>query len=408
MLRIAVALLVCMISAGPALAQKRVALVVGNASYKFASKLENPRNDAASMAAALRKVGFQVIDGFDLDKAEFDRRVRDFSVALRGAEVGLFFYSGHGLQVGGQNYLVPVDAKAEAADALDWEMMRLDLVQRTMERAASTNILFLDACRNNPLARNLARAMGTRSVEIGRGLAPVEGGVGTLISFSTQPGNIALDGQGHTSPFAGALSKRIANSAEDLSALLIDVRNDVRKETQNAQVPWEHSALTGRFYFTPPKASAPLPPPVVQLSEAAQVWATIKDTRDTLTLEAFRRQYGAANPLFDRLAEARIEELKTQRSGGGPPPPAAAGTIVAGYQIERFSSIVGDIIAGKNVRVDASKPDEAIAMCSKICDTVAGCAAFDISVVHNNCVLYRSVDRKGALGGYISGVKIAK
>ncbi len=124
---------------------------------------------------------------------------------MRGAPVAVFFYAGHGLQVGGQNYLVPVDAQLVTASALDFEMVRLDLVHRAMEREASTNILFLDACRNNPLARNLARTMGTRSTAIGRGLAPVEAGVGTLVSFSTQPDNVALDGTGRNSPFAGAL-----------------------------------------------------------------------------------------------------------------------------------------------------------------------------------------------------------
>jgi len=209
-----------------------VALVIGNSGYQHTSQLENPKNDATDKVAALKQVGFQVIDGFDLEKTSFERKVRDFSVALRGAEVGLFFYAGHGLQVAGNNYLVPIDAKAETADARDWEMVRLDLVHRTMERATTTNIIFLDACRNNPLARNLARAMGTRSTEIGRGLAAVESGVGTLISFSTQPGNVALDGSGRNSPFAGALVKRINTSGDDLSVLLIDVRNDVRKATQ--------------------------------------------------------------------------------------------------------------------------------------------------------------------------------
>jgi uncharacterized caspase-like protein len=212
--------------------------VIGNSAYTYAGELANPKNDASDLAAVLRKEGFQVIDGFDLDKPSFDRKVRDFGTALANAEAGVFFYAGHGIQVAGQNYLVPVDAKAETADALDFEMVRLDLVQRTMERATTTNILFLDACRNNPLARNLARAMGTRSMEIGRGLAPVESGVGTLISFSTQPGNVALDGSGRNSPFAGALVRHIANSSDSLSDLLIAVRNDVRKETDNKQVPW--------------------------------------------------------------------------------------------------------------------------------------------------------------------------
>jgi uncharacterized caspase-like protein len=117
----------------------------------------------------------------------------------------LFFYAGHGLQVSGANYLVPVDARLEDASGLDFELVRLDLVQRTMEREVATNIIFLDACRDKPLARNLARALGTRSVEIGRGLAPTQGGAGTLISFSTQPGNVALDGTGRNSPFAAAL-----------------------------------------------------------------------------------------------------------------------------------------------------------------------------------------------------------
>ena len=128
------------------------------------------------MAAALKKLGFEVIEGFDLDKAAFDRKVRDFAARSRGADAGVFFYAGHGLQVAGQNYLVPVDAKLTTAPALDFEMVRLDRRAAHMEREAKTNILFLDACRDNPLARNLARAMGTRSAEIGHGLAPVEVG----------------------------------------------------------------------------------------------------------------------------------------------------------------------------------------------------------------------------------------
>ena len=186
----------------------------------------------------------------------------------------MFFYAGHGLQISGTNYLVPIDAQLRTASALDFEMVRLDLVQRTMEREAPTNILFLDACRDNPLAPNLARAMGTRSADIGRGLAPAESGVGTLISFSTQPGNVALDGTARNSPFAGALIRHLRSSNDDLSAILIAVRNDVMRETQRRQVPWEHSALTGRFYFipnppgvavAPPAAAEPPLPPVAAL-----------------------------------------------------------------------------------------------------------------------------------------------
>src|SRR5262249_40867236 len=145
----------------------------------------------------------------------------------------------------------------EAAETLEFEMLRVDVVHRIMERLTNTNILFLDACRDNPLTRNLARSMGTRSSEIGHGLAQVEAGVGTLISFSTQPGNVALDGTGRNSPFASALVREVSSSNDDLSAILIAVRNDVMRETQRKQIPWEHSALTGRFYFNQPAQTAP-------------------------------------------------------------------------------------------------------------------------------------------------------
>lgn len=253
-----IALLGLMLGIVPAaLAQKRVALVVGNSAYQHTSKLSNPKNDATDIVAALKKHGFQIIEGYDLDKAAFDRRVREFAVALKEAEVGVFFYAGHGLQVNNQNYLVPIDAKAEAEEALDFEMLRVEVVQKAMERTTGTNILFLDACRDNPLVRNLARGMGTRSSQIGKGLAAIESGVGTLISFSTHPGAVASDGTGRNSPYAGALARYIASAADDLSAILISVRNDVMKETQRKQVPWEHSALTGKFYFELAKLSDP-------------------------------------------------------------------------------------------------------------------------------------------------------
>jgi uncharacterized caspase-like protein len=229
----------------------------------------------------------------------------------------VFFYAGHGLLVSDQNYLVPVDAQLSTVSALDFEMVRLDLVHRTMEREAQTSILFFDACRDNPLARNLARAMGTRSTEIGLGLAPVQGGVGTLIGFSTQPGKVALDGKGRNSPFAGALVRQLGASNDDLSAILIAVRNDVMKETDRRQVPWEHSALTGRFFFNPAApvpaptpAAAPAPAPAVHLrsSEAAEAWNATKDTTNVAVLGAFVARY--RDTFYAELARARIADLQ--------------------------------------------------------------------------------------------------
>jgi hypothetical protein len=240
----------------PAIAEKRVALVIGNSAYQHTSKLTNPKNDATDITAELKNLAFTVIEGYDLDKTAFDRKVREFALALKGADAGVLFYAGHGLQVAGVNYLVPIDAKAEDATALEFEMLRVATIHRIMEQQTGTNILFLDACRDNPLARNLAREMGTRSAEIGKGLARIESGVGTLISFSTQPGNVALDGTGRNSPFAGALVKQLAAaSTDDLSAMLIAVRNEVMAATKKRQVPWENSALTGRFYFSNPSTT---------------------------------------------------------------------------------------------------------------------------------------------------------
>ena len=194
-----------------------------------------------------------------------------------------------------KNHLVPIDAKLEDASGLDFELLRLDLVQRTMERETRTNILFLDACRDNPLARNLARAMGTRSTVIGRGLAQVEAGGGTLISYSTQPGNVALDGVGRNSPFAGALVKHIVapgrrcrRPADPRAA-----RRDAG-DAKPAGALGVHLALTDPFYFSAPaelRSSVSTVAPQLRLSEAAEAWDRTRDTANIAVLEAFLARY---------------------------------------------------------------------------------------------------------------------
>ena len=252
----------------PAAAEKRVALVVGNSAYVHAAALPNPVNDAGDMAKALTEVGFEVILGLDLSKQALDGKVRDFARAIDKADVALFFYAGHGLQASGRNYLMPVDARLQSERDLDFEAVSIDFVlkQMELERDGKTNVVFLDACRDNPLARNLARTMGTRSASIGQGLAQVQTGVGTFIAYSTQPGNVALDGQGRNSPFTAALTKGLREPGRNLTSVMIDVRKDVLAATGGKQVPWDHSALTGDFYFqlaaapgTLPKTAAPSP-----------------------------------------------------------------------------------------------------------------------------------------------------
>ena len=331
----------------PACADKRVALVIGNSAYKHWGKLDTTGNDAADMAATLKGLGFKVIEGtVDLDKASMDHKIRDFSEALTGAEAGVFFYAGHAFQLNGTNYLVPVDARLENERSVDFEAVRLDLIQRTMEQATKTNVLFLDACRDNPFVRNLATAYGTRSRSgaVPKGLAAAEAGKGTLISYSTQPGNVADDSvelpdktMSRNSPFTGALVKRIAASGDDLLSILTDVRNEVMSLTEERQVPWEHTSLRRKFRFieTPAAVEAPTTPLV---SEAQRRWSLIQNSDDLAALEAFRQQYGATDPLYDQLAARRIEALRRRLanletpSPDGQKLPAVPGAVCTGVE----------------------------------------------------------------------------
>jgi uncharacterized caspase-like protein len=254
-------LLAQLLLGGPASAQQRVALVVGNSAYAQATPLANPANDASDIGAALQAAGFAVILGLNLDKRAFDAKVRAFSQVLPQADAGVLFYAGHGLQVAGRNHLLPVDARLQTERDLDFESVSLDFILRQMEldREGKTNIIFLDACRDNPLARNLARSLGTRSASIGSGLAQVQTGVGTFIAYSTQPGNVALDGQGRNSPFTAALLEGLREPGRNLTAVMIEVRKQVLATTHGKQVPWDHSALTGDFYFHYAAAPGSLP-----------------------------------------------------------------------------------------------------------------------------------------------------
>ena len=185
------------------------------------------------MARALRSLDFEVIEGLDLDESTFESKLVEFARTAHGAEVTLFFYAGHGLQVEGENYLVPTDAELVDEVLLRREAFELAEVLRQMR--GSTNLVFLDACRNNPLARSLASSMGpTRSAAVGRGLGRVEAGSGTLIAYATQPGNVADDGEGRNSPFTGALLAHIGTPGLGVDALLARVTDDVMKGTGGA------------------------------------------------------------------------------------------------------------------------------------------------------------------------------
>ena len=233
----------------PAAADKRVALVIGNSAYENVPRLTNPSNDAADVAAKLKALGFEVVEGIDLGKRDMEKRIRAFAEALSGADVGLFYYAGHGLQVDQRNFLAPIDAQLKSESDLDFEAVQLDLVLKNMVRNASTSIVFLDACRDNPLAANLAQV--GRSLDVGRGLARVEAAASMMIVYATEPGKVALDGTGRNSPFTGALLRHIDTEGASIGDVMIAVRNDVLSETGGKQRPFESASLTGQFFFKP-------------------------------------------------------------------------------------------------------------------------------------------------------------
>ena len=233
----------------PAAAEKRVALVIGNSAYENVPRLTNPSNDASDVAAKLKALGFEVVEGIDLGKRDMEKRIRAFAEALNGADVGLFYYAGHGLQVDQRNFLAPVDAQLKSESDLDFEAVQLDLVLKNMVRNAATSLVFLDACRDNPLAAKLAQV--GRSLDVGRGLARIETPASMMIVYATEPGKVALDGTGRNSPFTGALLRHIDTEGASISDVMIAVRNDVLSETSGKQRPFESASLTGQFFFKP-------------------------------------------------------------------------------------------------------------------------------------------------------------
>jgi invasion protein IalB len=245
-------------SPGRLLAADRVALIIGNGDYAHTTKLRNPANDAADMGRTLRELGFEVVDGLNLNRQGMEAKIREFSRKLIGAEIALFYYAGHAVQVGGQNYLLPTDAKLEQAGDLELDTLDIQVVLRQMESQVRVNLVFVDACRDNPLARNYAQALGpSRSASLSRGLATVRSTVGTLVAFATEPGNTAQDGTGRNSPFTTALLKHIRTPGVDIGVLMRRVRADVIAATGDKQVPWDHSSLVSTVILVPDAASRP-------------------------------------------------------------------------------------------------------------------------------------------------------
>ncbi|WP_049736301.1 caspase family protein [Rhizobium ecuadorense] len=245
---------------------RRVALVIGNSVYKTLPSLPNPANDVEEVANTLRSAGFDVTIGVNVDRIGLEDTVRRFLRSTSNAEAGLIYYSGHGIQVGGQNFIVPVDATLETPYDVETQTMPLDLILNHLKQNSRVQLIFLDACRNNPFnAQKFWMAEKLEPVGATRGLARIDSDLGSLIAFSTEPGQVALDGAGALSPYSESFIKRASEPNKEIRQVLTDVRRDVIAMTGGKQVPWENSSLMDSFYFIP----APPPPSVEAMQQVS-------------------------------------------------------------------------------------------------------------------------------------------
>lgn len=279
---------------------RRVALVIGNSAYSN-GPLTNPANDARDMAAALRKLGFDVIEGENLSQRDMDRYIRLFGSKIRGGGVGLFYYAGHGIQINGVNYLIPVGATITIEEEVKYESVDVGLVLAQMENAKnSLNIVILDACRNNPFARSFRSAS--------QGLASLDAPRGTLIAYATAPGSTAKDGDGKNGTYTEELLRYIRTPGLSIEQVFKKVRVAVVGRTNGFQTPWESSSLVGDFYFSgsatsSDSASSMKPPAVTRLlntlaSSNIEIIDTLTLGRDRYVLysERINNGRGLANP----------------------------------------------------------------------------------------------------------------
>jgi len=237
-------------SAGPIPVElgRRVALVIGNSDYRNAARLLNPRNDAEDVTAALRRIGFETIIGLDLDQEAMQEATIRFSRAARDADVAMVYYAGHAIQYAGVNYLLPVDVKlTDTADLR--RLVRVDDIVGDLQRAKKLRVLVLDSCRDNPLADELRRAIGTsRSASVERGLARISNPHGMIVAYATQPGQTAQDGKGRNSPYTTAFLKQI-ETPEEIGTVFRRILNDVYEATERTQLPELSLSFVGEFYL---------------------------------------------------------------------------------------------------------------------------------------------------------------
>ena len=322
-LRIVLGVWALVLAGQPALADKRVALVVGNSAYSFAP-LSNPLNDASDIAAALRRLRFDVMERNDLAEAKFDTALDEFEGKAKDADVALFFFSGHGVRVDKSGYLVPVGFEPASEGSA---LRRLIGIQETVERiekAARVSVFVLDACRDSPLPEQLRRGGKSKGFGADKGLPLLsELGSNTFIVYATVPGETASDGTGRNSPFTAALLRHLETPGLEIQTMFTRVTADVVRETGRRQQPERLSRLQHELVLLP--AGPGVQPPAAPLSADAQAWSLVQNSRSEAVLEEYARRF--PDSVYAGFAKARVEELRRGKSGaswwpwGGSPQP---------------------------------------------------------------------------------------
>ncbi len=306
-------------------AERRVALVMGNSAYASVGALANPVRDAKAVAEALCAAGFaEVAEGYDLSKPQFDAALKRFGDAASGADWALIYYAGHGIGIGGETYVLPVDAVLARADHAEDEAISLSRLRAKAGGATALRMVILDSCRGNPFAARLAREAGAKRA-ISRGLpapALLEGD--ELIAYATRENDVADDGDGQHSPFTTAFLQHLREPGLEVRFLFGKVRDSVQAATGRAQTPTTYGDLGGAyFYFRAPKPKEETPAPLPPLSEAAEAWRILRDTGSEAELEAFVKRFGDA--VFGDFARARLAEVRRTKIAAAKPEVRAYG-----------------------------------------------------------------------------------
>jgi uncharacterized caspase-like protein len=306
-----------LLASGPAFAEKRVALVLGNSNYQNVAPLPNPVNDSSKIAATLKDAGFDVVDSRrDLAAAETRRALRDFADRARDADIAVVYYAGHGIEVDGGNYLIPVDARLERDTDIYDEGLSLDRILIAIEPAKKLRLVILDACRDNPFARTMKRTVASRA--IGQGLAKVEPtSPNVLIAYSAKAGSTAADGDGNNSPITMALSHHLTKPGLDVRRAFGFVRDEVLKTTNNRQEPFVYGSLGGEDVplvpapRSAPAAAAPAPVPSAQ-AEARRDYELALQIGNKSALNAFLVQY--PDGFYASLAKLQLDKIVAEET----------------------------------------------------------------------------------------------